>query len=112
MGKQRMFGKALEQGIFSEDRHQPIVEGRLEPPEEKKPKQLEAWQDTTRKHLTRDAAEDLLMELTDAYRDTTFQMQVMKLAMDVRRDKREFLSNLKRVALPLQKKVLEKFGFE
>ncbi|CAE7224926.1 unnamed protein product, partial [Symbiodinium sp. CCMP2592] len=55
---------------------------------------------------------DLLHALRDAYRDSTFQKQVMKLARDVRGEKRPFLANLAKVALPLQKPVLEKFGFE
>lgn len=110
--KTKMFGKALEKGIFGEDRAEAAVETIAPKEEPKKPKQLEAWQEATRKHLTKEAAEDLLMELTESYKDSTFQAQIRKLAIDVRHDKREFLGNLKKVALPMQKPVLERFGFE
>eukprot|EP00415_Alexandrium_ostenfeldii_P004531 UN4531 len=109
-----MFSKALEKGLFSEDRNKAVVAASVATKEEepKKHKQLEAWQEATRKHLTKEAAEDLLMELTESYKDSTFQAQIRKLAIDVRQEKREFLANLKKVALPLQKPVLERFGFE
>lgn len=62
--------------------------------------------------MTREGAEDVLIALRDAYRDSTFQKQIHKLARDVQGEKRAFLANLKQVSLPLQKPVLEKFGFE
>lgn len=81
---------------------------------EKRPKATPHGQfsDATRKRLTREGAEDLLIALRDAYRDSTFQKQIYKLSQDVRGEKRAFLANLKQVSLPLQKPVLEKFGFE
>eukprot|EP00933_Yihiella_yeosuensis_P030321 TRINITY_DN23975_c0_g1_i2.p1 TRINITY_DN23975_c0_g1~~TRINITY_DN23975_c0_g1_i2.p1 ORF type:complete len:477 (+),score=119.48 TRINITY_DN23975_c0_g1_i2:155-1432(+) len=114
----KTFTKAIEKNLFSEDREQvlrpPVAEqlGDQETQKRPRPTPQGRFQDNTRKHLTREGAEDLLIALRDAYRDTSFQMQVLKLARDVRGEKRAFLSNLKSLALPLQKPVLEKFGFE
>jgi len=66
----------------------------------------------TRKKLTKEGVEDLLRDLRDAYSDTTFQKQVFKLSRDVRRDKSQFTTHLKKLALTVQKPVLEKWGFE
>eukprot|EP00442_Polarella_glacialis_P026174 CAMPEP_0115161272 /NCGR_PEP_ID=MMETSP0227-20121206/71253_1 /TAXON_ID=89957 /ORGANISM="Polarella glacialis, Strain CCMP 1383" /LENGTH=717 /DNA_ID=CAMNT_0002573231 /DNA_START=46 /DNA_END=2200 /DNA_ORIENTATION=+ len=133
--------KALEKGVFSEERHaieiqeerHAIEAGPCQPSSsssaqaslprsgaeeetKKRPKPQGGgggqFQNATRKLLTRDGAEDLLLALRDAYRDSTFQAQVMKLARDVHGEKRAFLANLKQVALPLQRPILEKFGFE
>jgi len=75
---------------------------------EKKAKEKERM----RRKLTREGAEDLLVELKEAYLDTGFQHQIFKLAMDVNRDKRDFMANLNKVALPLQSPILGKWGFE
>ncbi|CAE8616352.1 unnamed protein product [Polarella glacialis] len=65
----------------------------------------------SRKRLTRDGAEDLLIQLAEAYRDPSFRQQVRKLARDVA-DQAEFICYLNKVALPVQGPVLEKWGFE
>lgn len=118
----KALGKAVQKGVFSDDREKvPVQDGEdarkaLDDTPEKrqraKPGPLGMFQESMRKHLTKEGAEDLLIDLRDAYRDSTFQRQVLKLARDVRMDKHEFLSNLKRVALPLQRPILEKWGFE
>merc|ERR1740129_1023404 len=61
--------------------------------------------------LAPEAAVDLLHELTAAFGDPLYQRQIYKLAHDVRMEKRAFLDNLKQVALPLQRPVIEKYGF-
>jgi len=65
-----------------------------------------------RKKLTKDGAEDLLDDLRRAYCDTLFQKQVRKLALDVRRDRVEFMVNMRKVSLEVQRPILEKWGFE
>lgn len=114
----RTMEKALGRSVFSEERQvddeKEAALDSLEPDEQRRalPTPNGIFQDSNRKHLTREGAKDLLHALRDAYRDSTFQKQVMKLARDVRGEKRPFLANLAKVALPLQKPVLEKFGFE
>eukprot|EP00931_Biecheleriopsis_adriatica_P021503 TRINITY_DN14045_c0_g1_i1.p1 TRINITY_DN14045_c0_g1~~TRINITY_DN14045_c0_g1_i1.p1 ORF type:complete len:687 (-),score=191.03 TRINITY_DN14045_c0_g1_i1:9-2069(-) len=112
----RTFEKALDKNIFSEDRAgvraTTTVLEHVAGGEQMKREMPGRLHDESRKQLTRDGAEDLLLALRDAYRDSTFQLQVLKLAQDVRGEKRAFLTHLKRVALPLQKPVLEQFGFE
>jgi len=114
----RTMEKALGRSVFSEERQvdneEEAAKDLLEPDEQRRalPTPNGIFQDSNRKHLTREGAKDLLHALRDAYRDSTFQKQVMKLARDVRGEKRPFLANLAKVALPLQKPVLEKFGFE
>merc|ERR1711972_739582 len=44
--------------------------------------------------------------------DSVFQKQVVKLARDVRYDKKEFVINLKKLALSIQRPILETWGFE
>jgi len=103
--------KALARNVFSEERealqsHPAVLpESEIQPPKE-------MVEDSNHKHLTREGAKDLLHELRDAYRDTTFQLQIFKLARDVRGEKKPFLANLAKLALPLQKPVLEQFGFQ
>ncbi|CAJ1360954.1 unnamed protein product [Effrenium voratum] len=110
----RTMEKAIERSVFSEERQalptvRPKSESGTPMPEDPK---KEIFEESSRKHLTKEGAKDLLQALRDAYRDTTFQNQVLKLARDVRGEERPFLANLSRVALPLQKPVLEAFGFE
>ncbi|CAE7523765.1 unnamed protein product [Symbiodinium natans] len=110
--------KALGRSVFSEERQVAQTEAAandlLESDAQRRalPTPNGLFQDSNRKHLTREGAKDLLHALRDAYKDSTFQKQVLKLARDVRGEKRPFLANLAKVALPLQKPVLEKFGFE
>mmetsp|Transcript_25598 Transcript_25598/g.82634 ORF Transcript_25598/g.82634 Transcript_25598/m.82634 type:complete len:508 (+) Transcript_25598:324-1847(+) len=110
----QMLGRALEQGIFSGDRDKKVEGAEAEALKGETKKKTKPFQldDNTRKKMTPEGAEDLLRDLTDAYRDTGFQMQIFKLARDVEMDKHAFLANLKQVALPLQKPILEKWGFE
>lgn len=65
-----------------------------------------------RKHLTKESILELLDAFERSYDDTMFQKQVYKLSRDVRRDKNEFMTNVRKVALEVQKPVLEKWGFE
>lgn len=65
-----------------------------------------------RKRLTKDSAAELLEELRSAYEDTVFRKQVAKLARDVRWNKTQFVPILRKVALDVQRPVLEKWGFE
>jgi len=68
--------------------------------------------ETRWKHLTRGAAEDLLLDLQAAYSDTSFQKQVFKLSRDVKKDTTEFLRLLPLVALPVQRTIMDRWGFE
>merc|ERR1712232_841858 len=65
-----------------------------------------------RMRLTRDGAEDLLIELRRAYSETSFQKQIRKMAIDVRRDRVEFMKNMGKVCLPVQSPILVRWGFE
>ena len=113
LSQQRMFQLGLEKGLFSEERSerssvestQPLYLSGLEA---KTKPQLD---DLTRKRLTREGAEDMLKELEHAYSEPSFREQVRKLARDVQ-NKDEFTCYLARVALPVQKPVLEHWGFE
>merc|ERR1712060_623791 len=67
---------------------------------------------TTRKRLTKDSAIDLLDELQRAYSDPGYQQQMRKLVRDVRWNKTDFMTHMRKVALNVQKPVLEKWGFE
>lgn len=112
----RMVGKALEEGIFSSDREQDaFAQASLrDAGESRQPPKSDVYEfdNATRKRLTKEGAEGLLTDLHDAYQDTTYQMQILKLARDIKRDKAWFLQHIKKVALPLQKPVLDKWGFE
>merc|ERR1712216_176608 len=71
--------------------------------------------ETRRKRITREGAADLLDALWEAYSDAGFQQKIKKLAWDmhiVGADREEFRSHLATVALPVQKDVLQKWGFE
>jgi len=63
------------------------------------------------KKLTKDGAEDILRDLSKAYGDSTLRRQVSKLGRDVT-SQAEFVFHLNKVALPFQKPVLEKWGFD
>lgn len=68
--------------------------------------------DEYRKKVTKDGAWDLLQSLQDAYEDSLFRAQVKKLARDVNFNRAEFVAYLSRLSLPVQKPVLEKWGFD
>eukprot|EP00927_Polykrikos_kofoidii_P065700 TRINITY_DN61433_c0_g1_i1.p1 TRINITY_DN61433_c0_g1~~TRINITY_DN61433_c0_g1_i1.p1 ORF type:complete len:628 (-),score=91.09 TRINITY_DN61433_c0_g1_i1:307-2190(-) len=117
VAQKRMLDRSLQQSVFSKSRDAvvsiqeptiargpPILSDSL-----KKPPQSE---EHSRKRLTRVGAEILLDELQSAYKDTTFRMQVQKLAKDVCENKAEFICYLRKVALPVQLPVLERWGFE
>lgn len=108
--------KALARNVFSEERedHQihPAVLPAKNTPTRESLEESPKSPSSVPKHLTREGAKDLLLELRDAYRDTTFQMQIFKLARDVHGQKELFLANLSKLALPLQKPILERFGFQ
>ncbi|CAK9070403.1 unnamed protein product [Durusdinium trenchii] len=107
--------KAIARNVFSEERQDQdqVLQDLAQQPAVSPSKAFieEEANEVTRKHLTKEGAKDLLKELRDAYRDTTFQLQIFKLARDVRGEKQPFLTNLAALALPLQKPVLEAFGF-
>lgn len=65
-----------------------------------------------RKRITKDGAWDLLENLQDAYEDSLFRAQVKKLSRDVNFNRAEFVAYLSRLSLPIQKPVLEKWGFD
>lgn len=110
--------KALEKGVFAEDREPEVID--LEPAKAleestetlKRPKVPELVLEATTKHLTREGAQDLLTDLRDALQDRGYQLQALKLARDVKGDKAAFLANIKAVALPFQRPILERWGFE
>lgn len=105
--------KALARNVFSEEREEHQIPAVLPAKNTSTREPVEdSTQNSVQKSLTREGAKDLLLELRDAYRDTTFQMQIFKLARDVHGQKDLFLANLSKLALPLQKPILEQFGFE
>lgn len=108
----RMIEKGLQMSLFSEqrDKQERLPEPRGPPAISHKVK-VKKLDDKSRKRLTRDGAEDILKDLSNAYSDQTFRGQVRKLASDVT-DVAEFICYLTRVALPVQAPVLEKWGFE
>merc|ERR1711972_636151 len=68
-----------------------------------------------RKRITKDGAFDLLEALWEAYSDAGFQAQVRKLSHDMLsmgHGMEEFRRNLAMVALPVQRTVLQKWGFD
>lgn len=69
-------------------------------------------QKVTRRKITRDGAWDLLDSLETAYQDPGFIAQVDKLIQDVHFDSKQFMLNLNKVSLPIQRPILEKWGFE
>ena len=112
--QQRMLQLGLQQGLFSEDRKD-VVKNSLAieapPTVDVKAERKPQLDDSTRKRLTKEGAEDMLKELESVYSESNFREQVRKLARDVH-DKDEFTCYLARVALPVQKPVLEHWGFE
>jgi len=110
--QKRMLQRGLRKGLFGEEREtQPLpVAGR--PSLASEAKAAPRVEDATRLRLTREGAGELLSNLIVAYREPHFRKQVRKLARDVKFDRAEFVCYLSRVALPVQKPILQKWGFE
>jgi len=110
--QKRMLQGGVKHALFSEERstQAPALEARAGPPLISHKVKVVDIDDKTRKRLTKEAAEDLLGELKEAYGDATFRKQVRKLAQDVN-DQGEFIAYLNKVAIHVQKPVLERFGF-
>merc|ERR1711957_729607 len=110
--------RALAKGIFGDDRERLTVgETPKKDPEALLEVEAEKLQEAVprsgpRKRLTKDGADDLLEDLRSAYSETLFQKQVRKLALDVRRDRVEFMTHMRKVCLTVQKPILQKWGFE
>jgi len=127
-GTKVMLGKALESGIFSNDRERELEDAtknlelpaprvakpRLEAPKQpERPKAVEDERPVDRKiQLTAALAGDLMDELASAYSQKPFQEKVRKCARDSGFERTVFLMRLKDVAFAVQKPVLEKWGFE
>ncbi|CAJ1426305.1 unnamed protein product [Effrenium voratum] len=113
VSQQRMLQLGLQKCLFSEEREpQPSAAPELPALQAAPESQAAARvEDATRKRLTRDGAEDLLKELERAYAEPSFREQVRKLARDVS-SQEEFTRYLDKVAFPVQKPVLERWGFE
>ncbi|CAE7640708.1 unnamed protein product [Symbiodinium pilosum] len=115
--QQRMLKLGLQKGLFSQERSADAsvpTKAQKALPQPDVLSQTPALQnldDTSRKRLTHDGAEELLKELELAYSEPNFREQVRKLARDVN-DQEEFVQYLNQVALPVQKPVLERWGFE
>lgn len=133
----KMLERALYKGIFGEDRTKKL-EGRPHPVvDSETKKQVEddskkedeettgaadqkpvpslrdlVASDPNRMKLTRDGVEDLLQELLNVFSDTLYQKQILKLSRDVGKSVTQFLIHLPKVAVPVQRPVLEKWGFE
>lgn len=110
-----MLSLAVEQGVFAEAREQ-LTDAQSTPVavEDQAPaaSALPPLNEETRMKLTVEGALDLLAELRDAFHDPAYQAQIYKLARDVRADRKQFLANLKPVALPLQAPIIERYGFD
>ncbi|CAE7804223.1 alxA [Symbiodinium sp. CCMP2456] len=113
--QQRMLKLGLKKGLFSEERAAAPVSKKaqqaLAPDVLGQTPALVNVDDATRKRLTHDGTEELLKELELVYSEPNFREQVRKLARDVN-DQEEFVRYLNQVALPVQKPVLERWGFE
>lgn len=113
--QQRMLKLGLKKGLFSEERAAaPVLkkaQQALAPDVLGQTPALMNVDDATRKRLTHDGTEELLKELELVYSEPNFREQVRKLARDVN-DQEEFVRYLNQVALPVQKPVLERWGFE
>lgn len=111
--QQRMLQRGLQKSLFSEERDKPVSNAKaLEgPPVISHNLAVPNVDESTRKRLTRDGCEDLLKELERAYSEPSFREQVRKLARDVR-SQEEFTCYLNKVALPLQRPIVTKWGFE
>jgi len=110
---QKMCKKGLERafnrGLFCDDRDRPPPPAPLpEPP------RVSGWRidDKARRRLTKDGAEDLLLELQNVYADSTLRCQIDKLMYDVRHDREKFLLNMRGVTLDAQRPVLARWGFD
>eukprot|EP00747_Dinoflagellata_sp_TGD_P024429 gnl/TRDRNA2_/TRDRNA2_130540_c0_seq1.p1 gnl/TRDRNA2_/TRDRNA2_130540_c0~~gnl/TRDRNA2_/TRDRNA2_130540_c0_seq1.p1 ORF type:complete len:635 (-),score=191.88 gnl/TRDRNA2_/TRDRNA2_130540_c0_seq1:92-1996(-) len=114
----RMLQRGLKKGLFSGDRDEmKLMKSEMAPdgPPSVVDKQVPVHKlvdEKKRKKITNEGAGDLLDDLKNAYSDTGFQEQVEKMAYDVRHDKAEFVAYLRLVALPVQKPVLKKWGFD
>lgn len=113
--QKRMFERGMEKSLWSEQRSRtnnlPLRAKVPGPPAISQKVKVKPLDEGKRKRLTRDGVEDMLKDLSEAYKDSTFRGQVRKLARDVH-DQAEFLCYLGKVALSVQKPVLEKWGFE
>lgn len=116
--QKRGLEKALAKGIFGGDRERlPVASTPKKDPEALLEVEAEKLQAAVphsgpRKRLTKDGADDLLEDLRSAYSETPFQKQVRKLALDVRRDRVEFMTHMRKVCLSVQQPILQKWGFE
>lgn len=116
--QRRGLERALARGIFGDDREtRPVTDELQKDPEAILEAEEEKLADEVtlvgpRKRLTKDGADDLLEELQRAYGETLFQKQVRKLAVDVRRDRVQFITHMRKVCLAVQKPILLKWGFE
>jgi len=109
----RMLQRGVQKALFSDSRDTSakVVKGPAGPPPIAHQVEVVNIDEEKRKKLTKDGAEDLLKDLSEAYQDATFRKQISKLGRDVT-DQGEFIVYLNKVALPYQKPVLEKWGFE
>lgn len=111
--QQRMLQRGLQKSLFSEERDKPLQNAKaLEgPPAISHNLAVPNVDESTRKRLTRDGCEDLLKELERAYSEPSFREQIRKLARDVN-NQEEFTCYLNKVALPVQRPIITKWGFE
>lgn len=109
----RMLQRGLQKAIFSEARDSKVAldNGTTGPPRISHTIEVSSIDEGKRKKLTRDGAEDLLKDLDEVYSDPTLRKQISKLGRDVS-DQGEFVCYLNRVALPYQKPILARWGFE
>eukprot|EP00747_Dinoflagellata_sp_TGD_P209775 gnl/TRDRNA2_/TRDRNA2_83148_c0_seq2.p1 gnl/TRDRNA2_/TRDRNA2_83148_c0~~gnl/TRDRNA2_/TRDRNA2_83148_c0_seq2.p1 ORF type:complete len:272 (+),score=70.73 gnl/TRDRNA2_/TRDRNA2_83148_c0_seq2:104-919(+) len=140
LGTREMLGKALESGIFSNDREKELEDAAInaELPEKSQvpafappQRQAQLAADKPRRaiaptpvpaapqkplersiHLTAALAGDLIDELAEAYSKKWFQEKVHKCARDSGYERSIFLLRLKDIAFDVQKPILEKWGFD
>eukprot|EP00419_Tripos_fusus_P026343 CAMPEP_0172697806 /NCGR_PEP_ID=MMETSP1074-20121228/28996_1 /TAXON_ID=2916 /ORGANISM="Ceratium fusus, Strain PA161109" /LENGTH=475 /DNA_ID=CAMNT_0013518747 /DNA_START=18 /DNA_END=1445 /DNA_ORIENTATION=+ len=135
LGTRDMVGRAVEAGIFSEDRKVELEDATLQtdarldstkPENDRGRRSLEmelpakalemlapAMPPEERKvQLTAALAGELMDELAEAYSQPWFQARVHKCARDSGFERSVFLLRLKDVAFKAQKPVLKKWGFE
>merc|ERR1712129_282620 len=107
--QKRGLERALAKGIFGDDRERSkVADTPKKDPEALLQVEAEKLQEAVpqsgpRKRLTKDGADDLLEDLRSAYSETPFQKQVRKLALDVRRNRVEFITHMRKVCLAVQK---------
>lgn len=117
----QMLQKGINNNVFSDERDRPAMALEDEdnalrpggpPSVASHVKPAIRLDDEYRKRITKDGAWDLLQNLQDAYEDSLFRAQVKKLARDVNFNRAEFVAYLSRLSLPVQKPVLDKWGFD